>query len=326
MDVDTERKEPHRVEELWFEDGNLIIQPGNSQFRVYRGILATRSPVFQDMFAFPQPQDSQLVEGCPIVHLHDSPPEVTVFLKAIFDSSFFKPFPTKTDFVTIAGCLRLSHKYEVEYLRRRALVHLSSRYRTTLSEWDGITYTMGDNSTPTQFETSWDLTEDLTERIFIIQLAREVDAIWILPHAFLSLSGRFTEIGRTIFHGGVYDGIPTNLSAEDQESFLKGHNIQSQSTTMNILRFLYHPLDIEGCTTPIECLRERLAAIERVRPTVMINPSIPIEIWEMEEWEMVEDVSARQEFWNGLPELYGLPPWDELEKLKVAAIGTDWLS
>lgn len=37
---------PQRVQDLWFEDGNLVIQTGNSQYRVYRGLLATCSGVF----------------------------------------------------------------------------------------------------------------------------------------------------------------------------------------------------------------------------------------------------------------------------------------
>jgi hypothetical protein len=32
---------------------------------------------------------------------------------------------------------------------------------------------------------------------------------------------------------------------------------------------------------------------------------------------------ARQAFWDKLPEIYGLPDWDELGKLKAAAIRTN---
>jgi hypothetical protein len=64
MEVDNEQtNEPQRVQDLWFEDGNLVIQAGNSQCRVYRGVLATRSLVFKDMLSFPQPSDSELVEA-----------------------------------------------------------------------------------------------------------------------------------------------------------------------------------------------------------------------------------------------------------------------
>lgn len=76
----------HRVQDLWFADGSLIIQAGNSQFRVYHGVLTARSSIFQDMLSLVQPPGSDLVEGCPLIHLHDNPGDVSVFLMAIFDS------------------------------------------------------------------------------------------------------------------------------------------------------------------------------------------------------------------------------------------------
>lgn len=84
MDVDNT---PTRVEELWFSDGNLIVQAETSLFRVYGAFLAARSSVFKDMLSFPQPADAEMVEGCPVVRLHDSADDVTCFFKAIFDSS-----------------------------------------------------------------------------------------------------------------------------------------------------------------------------------------------------------------------------------------------
>ncbi|KAJ7689802.1 hypothetical protein B0H17DRAFT_936829 [Mycena rosella] len=136
MEVDNEPNVPVRVQELWFDDGNLIIAAGFSLFRVYRGILAARSSVFQDMLSLPQPPDSELVEGCPLVRMHDTAAEVTVFLKAIFDSEFFQMYPSPTTLDVVAGVLRLSQKYSVDYLRRRALGHLSSAFFTTLSARD----------------------------------------------------------------------------------------------------------------------------------------------------------------------------------------------
>ncbi len=84
MDVDNT---PTRVEELWFSDGGLVVQAEQSLFRVSAGILAARSPVFQDMLSFTQPPDAQSIEGCPVVKLLDSAADVTCFFRAIFDSS-----------------------------------------------------------------------------------------------------------------------------------------------------------------------------------------------------------------------------------------------
>ena len=78
-----------RDEEFWFEDGTIILVVRGVGFRVYRGILAAVSPVFQDMLSVAQPDEVALPQGhgeagaspalqrypaCPIVHISgDSP-------------------------------------------------------------------------------------------------------------------------------------------------------------------------------------------------------------------------------------------------------------
>ncbi|KAJ7500446.1 hypothetical protein B0H11DRAFT_2275722 [Mycena galericulata] len=339
MDVDAEPNVPQRIPELWFDDGNIVIQAGNNQFRVYRGILAARSSVFQDMFSFPQPADSELVDGCPLVRLPDLASDVTMFLRAIFDSSFFKPFPAPTTFETIKGCLRLGHKYEVDYLHRRALIHLSSTYDTTLSGWDNLLITSGNPDIPEVAAMSWMRPDLPTFKILEIQLIREMGALWLLPGTFYCLSVWLDEIRSDILQGGVYKDEPTRFSVEDQDACFRGHAIQTQSVTTDILRFLSHPLNIQGCTTSGTCYRGRLAAIEGIREMVLQNPTTALNIWGKRDWETLEGVcptcltalktthqTARQAFWNKLPEIYGLPPWNELEEMKVAAIGTDWFA
>ncbi|KAJ7500428.1 hypothetical protein B0H11DRAFT_1995338 [Mycena galericulata] len=338
MNVDTEPNEPHRIPELWFEDGNIVIQAGNSQFRVHRGILASCSPVFQDMLSFPQPSESELVQGCPLVLLHDSAADVAVFLRAIFDSSFFMPFPIRTKFDVVLGCLRLGHKYGVDYLRRRALIHLSSGYPTTLSELD-TRACHKDPSVSISETISWRWPDLESHTIFLIELAREVEAPWILPVAFYNLSIFCRKLGKDIFHGTVYHGVRTCLSIQDQSAFINGHIVQMHSATTDVLRFLSHPMDIEGCLVPTYCHEKRLEAIESIREVIRDNPSNPLNVWDEDDWERLQDVcrvclaalktthqNARQTFWDKLPELYGLPPWEVLEKMKVDAIGTDWLS
>jgi hypothetical protein len=76
----------HRSETLWFEDGNLILEADATQFRVYHGVLVKQSSVFRDMLSIPQPSEQDLVEGVPLVRLHDSSEEVTHFLSALYDT------------------------------------------------------------------------------------------------------------------------------------------------------------------------------------------------------------------------------------------------
>ncbi|KAJ7829984.1 hypothetical protein B0H14DRAFT_2808287 [Mycena olivaceomarginata] len=303
---------PQRVQDLWFEDGNLVIQTGNSQYRVYRGLLATCSGVFTDMLSFPQPADAELVEGCPLVRLLDPDVEVTPFLKAIFQPDFFMPFPAPTALDAIVGCLRLSHKYGVDYLRRRALIHLSSRYPTKLRRGKSL---------PTR----------LSESVSSSSRAR-VEATCILPWAFYGLSANFDKIGADIFTGNV--GNPLCLPVDDQASFLNGHNWQTTSTAADAPRFLWHPLNIPGCEDPSGCHTQRLNAMEAAREGLDYGSSIFFDIWREEEWDYLHGVcptclralrnthtATRRAFFDKLPEMYNLPSWAQLEQLRTDAIG-----
>jgi hypothetical protein len=74
-----------RCEELWLNGGDLIIQAGNTLFKVFSAILAIASPVFRDMLSVPQPADgaAENFEGLPFVRLPDTAFDVTQFLKAL---------------------------------------------------------------------------------------------------------------------------------------------------------------------------------------------------------------------------------------------------
>ncbi|KAJ7729771.1 hypothetical protein B0H16DRAFT_1586302, partial [Mycena metata] len=289
--MDTQPNSPKRVEELWFEDGNILLQAGDSQYRVYRGVLAARSPVFRDMLAFPQPPDSEVVDGCPLVRLPDCDKEVTFLLKALFDPEFLRPFPSRTTFEIVTGCLRLSHKYEVASLRRLCLVHLSSGYDTELSRFDVASFQLDfDHDLPAWQIKSWYWPGDSGSEIYVIQLYREVEATWLLPNAFYNLSYAAKGLGRDIFHGTSFNGIPCNLSVEDQESFMKGHTIQSHSAITDTLESLADPLNIQGCKSPTECALERFKAIGKVRESVRDVSSDPLDVWESEDWDLLDDV------------------------------------
>ncbi|KAJ7490881.1 hypothetical protein FB451DRAFT_1221319 [Mycena latifolia] len=306
MEVDTE---PANV---WFEDGTLIIDTGNVLHRVSRSILAARSSVFKDMFSLPQPPDAETLQGCPVVRLQDSPDDILVFLRAIFDAEFFMPYPAPTTFNAVAGILRLSNKYEVPYLRRRALVHLSSVYPTKLSDLDVSTQT----DAPAWKRRSWKTSVSI--HVTAIVLAREVNAPWIIPYAFYRL-GNVSEA--KIIQKALCSTLPEGWSAT--------------LTSCDILRFLYYPSTaIEGCTSREACTSARLRAFTYLKePLAQLTD--PLFIWEPEDWAEFKICSAcstslkqthqeaRQAFWDKLPEMYGMPGWEELEKFKEEAIGDD---
>ncbi|KAJ7230349.1 hypothetical protein GGX14DRAFT_410493 [Mycena pura] len=336
MDVDTKPDKPQRVEALWFEDGNIILQAGTAQYRVYRGTLARESDVFKDMLSFPQPPESELVDGCPLVILPDAEVEVTPFLRALFDPTFFQPFPALTNFKTLYGCLRLGHKYEVDYLRRRALVHLSSNFRTRLVEWDSAFYSANQLNRLPSDTISWPFPKDRSCLICVIQLARETEALWVLPETFYTLSStrNYIEVGGKLFHCVDHEGILASLSKQDQESVMMGARRQTASTA-DVLAFLGHPHRIDGCESPQVCSLRRFRVVGEGLKMVHDFPGDPLIIWDESDWNMLDvcdiclgalkriHAAARQSVWDSLPGMYGLPPWNELEQMREAAIGTD---
>ena len=106
--------------EFWFDDGSITLIARNVEFRVYKGILASRSAVFRDMFSFPQPEpspessstsaaeaSSASATSCPLVHLTDSPEDVRELLRILMpgadsSTSVFSVFPVLLNVLTSA--------------------------------------------------------------------------------------------------------------------------------------------------------------------------------------------------------------------------------
>ncbi|KAF7339027.1 Zinc finger mynd domain-containing protein 17 [Mycena venus] len=246
---------------------------------------------------------------------------------AIFDASFFEAHPAKTTYEIVAGILRLSTKYEVNHLRRRALVHLSSAFPMRLWDWD---FRSGGN------RKSWSLGDQPAARLVsVIQLCRETDALWILPSAFYQL-GELVVDATDIIHGVESGASRLQLNPTDQIAFLDGYFLQRSSAT-GIVRFLYHPVNIEGCAHPARCAKIRMRALNRVLHDDYGDfPTSPLGIWERQHWERLPDIcsicsrelrllhrQARDELWQRLPEMYNLPCWEDLEASKGAALGLE---
>lgn len=79
---------PQRSDDLWFEDGNLIVQVEHLQFKLHRGVLAKHSSAFASLCGLPQPPAQEVLEGCPVVVLFgDSATDAEVFFKALYDKT-----------------------------------------------------------------------------------------------------------------------------------------------------------------------------------------------------------------------------------------------
>jgi len=64
---------PSPPETFDVSDTNLMIRSSDLiDFRVHKSILATASPIFKDLLSLPQPSDSEIVDGLPMVQLSES--------------------------------------------------------------------------------------------------------------------------------------------------------------------------------------------------------------------------------------------------------------
>ena len=86
----TDERSTHRPQaaterhyEFWLDDGNIVLVAENVAFRVYRGLLAAQSTVFEDMLASSSPLADESFDGCPVVRLSDSPMELAHLLGVI---------------------------------------------------------------------------------------------------------------------------------------------------------------------------------------------------------------------------------------------------
>lgn len=82
--IDSSARPWVRDDELYFEDGNIVVAAESTIFRLHRGILSFQSDIFRDLFAIPQPAQVDTVDGCPLVCLQESAYEMKWLFLAIY--------------------------------------------------------------------------------------------------------------------------------------------------------------------------------------------------------------------------------------------------
>ena len=76
-----------RHAELWFSDGNLIIDAVGISFRVYAGILERHSPVFRQLLNGLQSEDgsAKAVDGCRLLRVADKGADLAEMFSVLYD-------------------------------------------------------------------------------------------------------------------------------------------------------------------------------------------------------------------------------------------------
>ncbi|KAH9844282.1 uncharacterized protein C8Q71DRAFT_819801 [Rhodofomes roseus] len=204
--------EPCRRGEPWFDDGNIILQAGDTMFKVHMGVLAKHSLVFKDLSTIPQPVDAQNHGDTPIAELHDHPKELARLLDAFYCGPIFlrNEMP---DFASVTSLLRIGHKYTAESLCEDCLGRLRKAFPLR-------------SAFPYPFRTC-EVTDHLPgfvleDAIEVVNLARLICAADLLPAA-LYVCCQLDH--RTLLHRLSpfrVNGTDRGLSLDDLERCLDG--------------------------------------------------------------------------------------------------------
>jgi hypothetical protein len=68
-----------------FEDGNIAILAGDSYFLVHRGFLCRKSEYLAELTRDYNSRSSMRLEGRPVLHLPDSPDDISLLLHSMYD-------------------------------------------------------------------------------------------------------------------------------------------------------------------------------------------------------------------------------------------------
>ena len=144
---------PAQSKSYWFDDGSVIIQAENTQYRVHRSLLSRHSNIFKDMFSLPQPAVDlgPTFEGCPVVLLSDKAADLEHVLSVIYDGirsgiiaiaflnliSAIRVHDMRTSISVdfLGAILRLGKKYDITYLCEEGLKRLRLEFPATLEKW-----------------------------------------------------------------------------------------------------------------------------------------------------------------------------------------------
>ncbi|KZP08423.1 hypothetical protein FIBSPDRAFT_840249 [Athelia psychrophila] len=297
--------------DVWFEDGNIVIQAEQTQFKIYRGVLVAQSSVFGDMFSIPQPpsEKQKAVDGCPVVRVTDSAIDIAIALRALFLRGYVSR--KALSITAVAAFVRIGTKYEIEILRAEGLERLFYEYPSSLSDYDEM-------NSWSRIDYSWGVNID------VANLAREQNLLSILPVAFYLLCHDYDAKGLT---SGVPrdDGTTAMISPTDLITCLVARESLAELQAQTTFAWINLPSTNYSCKTPPKCSKFRMQVMRSLS-------SHPASICGLDRWgcglarepvnsmciicaEMAElHDDGREKFWNELPDNFGLPEWAEINR------------
>ncbi|KDR67627.1 hypothetical protein GALMADRAFT_79593 [Galerina marginata CBS 339.88] len=305
-----------RASRFWFDDGNVVLQAENRQYRVHRSMLSRHSNIFRDMFNMPQPCEpaEPSVEGCPLILLTDEAEDLEQVLSIFYDNIRTNDMRELLPYHQLASILRFGKKYEIDYLRDEGLKRLRLEFPTTLELWDN------------SYNQCLHIMGSPTIYYDVINLAHELSIQSSLPTMYVGLIS--TSNAKVLLSGrplGRLSEEKVYLNQEALHSCLIGRD-KILTAVQKILKDWVSRTDIipaNGCRSVDRCRSHRLVtilglSIFNLLPTLdILNPNPPIEPRKIC-LVCVDSVKqahshVRKEIWESLPSYFDLPKWEDLK-------------
>ena len=86
-------------------------------FRVHKSLLAMSSPFFKDLLSLPQPPDSELIDGLPIVQVPENADLLNSLVSLLYPTSPIIPRSYKEVFALLAACQKYDMVLMQSYIR-----------------------------------------------------------------------------------------------------------------------------------------------------------------------------------------------------------------
>ncbi|KAJ6545744.1 hypothetical protein B0H19DRAFT_955336 [Mycena capillaripes] len=291
-----------RSPDFWFPDGTVVLQVENTLYRLYRGLLASRSTVFDDTFSIPQPpEEKNEIEGCPVVQLHDKARDFTRFLKALHNYGYYKACLV-SNFNELSSVLRLSDKYDVAVLRNTMISILSDLYPKSLDEW-------------VNYQTPAGYTDVESDHILALNLAVKMNIRPVLPVIMYQVC---CCLGLDFIMDGK--GRLRINSPEYRKKCILGYS-KLQLADRRMLGYLAREEDDGECDSTPDCDAERLRWISLDLDSDDVDPLAQEDGNSWESFgvcatclEAAKETyqAAREKLWDDLPSLFELGTWEEL--------------
>jgi hypothetical protein len=225
----------------------------------------------------------------------------------------------------VLSVAQLSHKYEVQHLRRRSILHIERNYSMDMDTF--ISRGTHDGQGP------WFL--GLETLLNIIVTATFINALWVLPAAYYLCSN--VTPSHTLRD-------TSSWNSPKRATVLR--NVLARKINLEITDVAFEDLigtsPFLGCIRQEQCALATLATARRVR--LLITQRKPagrkthtLAYWWDRKWLKEEHCkelcapcsstcmsayeSARGDYWDQIPSAFNLPSWKELKSLRETNFG-----